>query len=509
MKKLLLTFSVAIFTIGYCDAQTPFFNVYGTSRPHSGQRIHVLSNGDCIVTGTSYDGLSGTADLIALRLNNSGSMVWNYKYGSTGQEWLRASDLSPSGDFYMMTSAGTNSMAVLKVDGNGDTIWTRQYTDPLPVNAITMTATADGGFALIGLQDSSWLQGDEAIKLVRCDASGSVLWSHKYSSGWWPEKIVECANGDLVVAGRVSNDKIVLMRVNANGIPVLLSITDSQEDAYFEDMAVTSNDIIIAGWYWNLSQLTATAFLRRISPSGTVVWEKTFLDQSQNLMPRAVDVNGSTITMVGDRDYLSSYSEGFVVQMSINGVLQSQHSLTFNSSAFMIDVKCTGSGQAYVTGNIADAFTNIDSSSIMVFRLNPVTQTICGWSSLNMTIGIETTSLLLDTFSFGTTGSSTSWSCIITSGIVSGNGCTVGEQEIDSENVQIYPNPFSTEITVSGLQGRNSVLILTDTWGRELHREILECESQTILCIDLAPGIYFYRIEQEEKLIASGKVIKE
>lgn len=484
-------------------AQTSFFNVYGTINNDEGSFIRELSSGDIFVAGGSTGSPNGGSDVLAMRLTSTGAVVWNKYYDMGYNSYLVDCDLSPSQEAYLLISPCN----VIKTDMNGDTLWMRTYYESEPCYGSSIVATADGGFAILALQISP--AGPPFSKIIRGDANGNILWSNVYSNTESTIKIVECTNGDLVAACRPSNISTEILRVDLNGNPISITIYTGSYDEIVRDIAVVGNEIIMTGRYWDNTLWQTYGYVRRIDATNNIVWEK-ILQYGQEFQPRNLDVQGSTVTLMGDIDF-PSYEQGFIVQISINGVLQSQHAYSFNTATFMKDVYCNAAGQVFITGEITEAFWANDSGSVMVFRVNPVTQSICGQSSFNVTMTTGATTLLTDNFAVAPSGYSMPWTCTISSGISMLSGCTVGIDDAEESAISIYPNPATNQFVVHSTTSPNGnwIFVLRNSLGQEIKRVVLTQQEQTISCEEIVAGIYFYSILSEGELIGSGKLIKE
>ncbi len=85
-------------------------------------------------------------------------------------------------------------------------------------NDITMdfTPTNDGGYALLSRIENN-------IYVLKLDSNGDSLWTFSFDSGWsssWPSfnsmKIIQAVNNDLLVAGQF-NQGGILLRLNSIG----------------------------------------------------------------------------------------------------------------------------------------------------------------------------------------------------------------------------------------------------------------------------------------------------
>lgn len=77
--------------------------------------------------------------------------------------------------------------------------------------------------------------------------------------------------------------------------------------------------------------------------------------------------------------------------------------------------------------------------------------------------------------------------------------------------IQIYPNPFTTEMTIqlSAASNQPHVLSVYTVLGKEVVNVVLENSKTTISTNDLPSGIYFYHVTNENKIIQTGKLVSQ
>ena len=83
--------------------------------------------------------------------------------------------------------------------------------------------------------------------------------------------------------------------------------------------------------------------------------------------------------------------------------------------------------------------------------------------------------------------------------------CTVGVEEVVTQNISIYPNPVTSQLTLNTIEKIERISIL-DVTGKTI--KTLVPINNTIDVSDLVRGIYFLQI-QSEKGISNSKFIKE
>ncbi|MBN1199552.1 MAG: T9SS type A sorting domain-containing protein, partial [Bacteroidales bacterium] len=81
-------------------------------------------------------------------------------------------------------------------------------------------------------------------------------------------------------------------------------------------------------------------------------------------------------------------------------------------------------------------------------------------------------------------------------------------REKEKQNVRLFPNPASTEITVCSEMGEGE-LILYNLTGRQLEVYHLQQPTTGISVASLPAGIYFVSILKNGMQVFSGKIVKQ
>lgn len=156
------------------------------------------SNGDTILIGERETPATGR-DLGIERRDASGNVLWTKFYGGTGSDGLGGVALAPGGGFYI--AAGTNSTNgdvgfhygstftadtwVIRLDNNGDTVWTRVIGGTESDLVREIHPAADGGCYIFGVTtsddyDATGNHGISDLHLVKLDSLGNKQWHHCY-----------------------------------------------------------------------------------------------------------------------------------------------------------------------------------------------------------------------------------------------------------------------------------------------------------------------------------------
>ena len=172
-----------------------------------------LPGGGFAVAGSTESSGAGMADVWVIRLNESGAEVWNRTFGSpddddAGRAVINTSDgnLLVAGTFTERPDNETvdTDALLIKLTADGDIIWNWIYGDfGVNESAADVVETADGGYLFAGETGYSDVADTDAW-LVRTDAEGAVAWSRIFGGhnpGDRAASLLEIAPGEHVFAG--------------------------------------------------------------------------------------------------------------------------------------------------------------------------------------------------------------------------------------------------------------------------------------------------------------------
>ena len=210
---------------------------YGGSGYDWASSVAETTDGNFVVTGftnsndgdvTGFHGGSGS-DVWTLKLDSEGNVIWAKTFGGTSDDAARTVVATPgggcalagfasSGDGDVHGNHGGSDLWVLRLNSQGDTLWTASYGGSFWDEASHMTVTPDGGLALTGLTYSN--DGDVSgyhvptfpaadVWTIKLNANGKKIWT-KTLGGSMDEvgiSIVSCPTGGyLIAAYSQSND---------------------------------------------------------------------------------------------------------------------------------------------------------------------------------------------------------------------------------------------------------------------------------------------------------------
>ena len=142
-----------------------------------------------------------------MKTDSMGDTLWTREYGGQFYEEGYAG-VERIGEGYLITGntstygAGWRDIYLIKINQNGDTLWTRTYGDSVDDCGYSIQETEDGGYIIAGETDS-YGAGRSDIYLVRIDSLGNIVWT-KTIGGVLSEvawAIQKTSDGGYIIAG--------------------------------------------------------------------------------------------------------------------------------------------------------------------------------------------------------------------------------------------------------------------------------------------------------------------
>ena len=177
----------------------------------SGECVQQTSDGGFIVAGIDKSLEPWTKDIYIWKTNETGETEWSRTFGDTlaDETYYILEDIEGGyifvGNMFNIED-DKNIVCMIKLDENGDTVWSKEYDIGLSSNYIRcFQRTQDSGYILGGY---TWSFGAYVCDywLVKTDSIGNLLWHREYGNGpYFQEEgfcVQEVSDGGYILAGR-------------------------------------------------------------------------------------------------------------------------------------------------------------------------------------------------------------------------------------------------------------------------------------------------------------------
>ena len=263
--------------------------VYGDSLEDKAYCVRQCADGNYIVVGETGRSVAGNfvSDVYLLKLDSNGDTVWTKKYG--GDSWDGGRCVEEIQDEYYVIVGGTTSYGaggedvyLLKVNSLGDTIWTKTYGGSSAQIGRSIMETTDGGFIIAGTSMSE-TPDSEGVLLIKTDSVGNMIWQKIYGGQHCSANSVQqTIDGGYIICGHMAD-------FNNGGWEVWLLKTDILGDTvwtknyggYWEDwgyavVQTLDTCYFIAGHTWSFGAGGSDVYLIKADVNGDIMWTKTY-----------------------------------------------------------------------------------------------------------------------------------------------------------------------------------------------------------------------------------------
>jgi len=405
---------------------------------------------------------------------------------------------------------------IVKLDAAGQMLWEKSYFDCFMEIIYDGHSTSDGGFGLVGIAREN-TPADFYMRFIKTDSNGDTLWTKKFGEvdeyiGTSFSQLDE--DGFILVADKseISNDLIVLFRLNSSGDSLWSNIAYESEDNYSTSICTTNdNGFMIAG---GVSYNNPDAMIIKTDESGNLLWMETYGGNDTDYFEKIIQTMDGGFAMTGRTE---SYGAGeydiYTVKTDSHG--NEEWSATFGGADndYGYSIYQTSEGGYIVCGATysfgaggSDLYiVKTDSAGNMIWDMTKGnTDYDYGSSILQLTNG--------DLVAGGMLNSSSAWLiCFDNDTHVLNNGIMKPPSEF-----ALYPsnpNPFNQSTVISyqlPVSGAVSLLVY-DITGREVAKLVDGYQNagdhEVIFDVgNLSSGIYFAQLSangqiQSQKLV--------
>jgi Tol biopolymer transport system component len=199
------------------DGSEEWFKTYGGSGREWPYGMLRLSNGELLMYGFTEPGTDDDRDQYALCVGPDGAVIWQYTVPGPGEELVIDAIETADGDLVLAVIVEEDS-GLVKLDADGNTLWTKRYELAGWQFASQIAPTDDGGFLLAGFSMSSSPRRQADTWLARCAPVGELEWEKSFGDAAHDDygtSLIRLKGGDYLIGG-IGNG-MLLSRVDLDG----------------------------------------------------------------------------------------------------------------------------------------------------------------------------------------------------------------------------------------------------------------------------------------------------
>lgn len=241
---------------------------------------HTLDGGMVITSGTNISGIGLPNDLLVMKTDSFGAILWSRAIGGIGVEGVEPIiQTADSGYIIGGTSTTYNpgifAIYLIKLDQNGNKIWSRVIGDNYSKSIVSMRLTMDEGIIVIG---NSGFPYD--MFMFKTDSVGIPQWSKYYDGGIedWSFDIQQTPDSGYIVLGMTRDgDDPTIFKTNSYGVLDWAKIYFSSTGRFFGTHVEVGNDrnYVLTGSIQSLTNNNDLALVK-IDSLGNVLWAQSY-----------------------------------------------------------------------------------------------------------------------------------------------------------------------------------------------------------------------------------------
>ncbi len=181
---------------------------FGDTAADYGYSIARTSDGGFIIVGYTESYGMGGRDVWLIKTDANGNKEWDKTFGGEDDDWGRWICLTEDGGYLIVGTtysfgAGDKDIWLIKTDANGNKEWDKTFGGASYEEGSCIMPTNDGGFIITGVT-CSYGAGGEDVWLIKIDANGNEVWSKTFGGidddrGW---TVCQTDDGGFFIVGR-------------------------------------------------------------------------------------------------------------------------------------------------------------------------------------------------------------------------------------------------------------------------------------------------------------------
>jgi hypothetical protein len=278
----------------HASGQVSFFKYFSGTGYDTGQGIAQLEDSSYIITGLSGS-FGEDSEAFLLKLSKAGQYQWSNHYGGNEADWGRRVLYNQDLGYYIVGnsnsySSGDYDALVVKTDLQGNQLWSKTYGTGNWEQINDAVFANDSGIVMVG-SSQTLLGGGSDIYMVKLNQNGDTLWTKTFGGTGQDvaNTIINVEDSMFIVGGEYYNQdsllsKGFLMKINQNGNVVWMNEVGNYGAFGITDITLYTNKIYATGWKWDPLLNEHDNYTGRYELNGALYFESVFVTQGDLIL---------------------------------------------------------------------------------------------------------------------------------------------------------------------------------------------------------------------------------
>jgi len=310
---------------------TSWTSLFGGTDIDVAYDIEQTTGGDYIVAGKTVSFGSGATDVWLLKVNSNGDTLWTRTFGGDRGDYGTSVQQTFDGGYIITGYTGTNASGyydvwLIKTNEFGDTTWTRKYGGDYSDYGYDVMQLSDGGYVVVG--NTSVIGGNYIdFYVIRTNSIGDTLWTQTYggTGADYAYAIDITSDGGFIIAGDTqsfgtSQGGFYLIKTNAVGDTQWTAIYDNFEIDVCRDVKPTDDGgYILAGYTRSPGAGEYDMYLIKVNSEGDTLWTKKYGDFLDEECYSVQLMSDGGFVMSGYQESVTDEGDVLIVRTDLSG----------------------------------------------------------------------------------------------------------------------------------------------------------------------------------------------
>lgn len=521
MKKLLLL--ITLISHYSLIAQNTFQKKIGGSFFDVGNTAIQTNDSSYVIAGKTSSYGSGSDDIHIIKINSNGDTMWTKTYGGIeNDEAFSIQQTSDNGFIFSGFTSSFNDIAgdvyLIKLDAAGNTAWTKTYGGSGMEWGISVKQTFDGGYIVAG-QTPAFGSGGWDVYLIKINSNGSIFWTKTYgeSGGDFGYSVIQTSDSGYAITGSTfsfgaGSDDVYLIKTDAAGNHQWSkTYGGTGEETGYTINQTADGGYIIGGETNSYGMGVDDLFLLKTTSTGVKQWMKTYGGTLSDGYGSMIPTSDGGYALCGNSRSFSGSGDfdAYLIKTDSSGAILFTKTYGTPGNEYANGIDVTFDGGYILTGSTTS--NNAPFEEVYIVKTDAIGNSGCSQFSTN-TIALDAFANVATALTLTSNGG-TSFSPATQTGAGGTTSTLCFASVVNDMNndlaVTLYPNPFHENATINITEFKNGVfLTIYNLMGKEVKKQFILNSSTLINRSGLPDGFYSFQLSDERKqILGAGKFI--